>query len=94
MAASDIYTSTRRTRYSVLNGKKKLNAKFSFLGMDVRTDDVAKEMGTLEIEIQRMLVFDSYMMVKDGILAVLENRNPTGFKKLRTMDDMAFLRQL
>jgi hypothetical protein len=42
-----------------------------------------------EIEIQRKVVFDSSMMVKAGILAVLEIRNPTEYQRVKTLDDIA-----
>ena len=57
--------------------------------MDVKTEDVAKEMDT-EIEIQRKLVFDSYMMVKSGIKAVLRARDRTYYESVKTQDDKLF----
>ena len=86
---ANIYTSTRRTFYSANKRKKNLNSSFYFLQVDVKTEDVAKEMDT-EIEIQRKLVFDSYMMVKSGIKAVLRARDRTYYESVKTQDDKLF----
>lgn len=86
---ANIYSSTRRTFYSANKRKKNLNSSFYFLQVDVKTEDVAKEMDT-EIEIQRKLVFDSYMMVKSGIKAVLRARDRTYYESVKTQDDKLF----
>jgi hypothetical protein len=88
--AIDLYTSSRRTCYTVSKGKKNENGRFYFHPVGARTGDVAKEMGNCEIEIQRKLVFDSYMMVRAGILAVLEVKDQTNYQMVNTNDDRLF----
>ena len=81
------------TAMLIKSQKKHLNSALRFIDVNLRTDSVAKLM-TFNIESQRKLVLDFRFILKNGLLAMLEQKYPYYYNTAVVQDDIYFFPDL